>query len=289
MARTQLVILTGLSGAGKTAAMRCFEEIGWFTVDNLPPALLPTFVQLCSQQEPPVEHVAVVVDVRGGEFFEDIVSALDDLDLAGWPYRILFLDAAADVLLSRFKEHRVAHPLQGRCDGLPACIETERELLGELKGRATVVLDTTDLTARQLRGQIHKLFPIEAESGTLTVQLITFGYKHGIPPDVDYLFDLRYLRNPHHDALLRPFTGDDPRVRAYVEADPRTAEVRGRLCDFLGWVLPQHWEEGRRYVAIGLGCTGGKHRSRVMAGYLAEHLTSLGYRVIRQHRDRFRE
>jgi UPF0042 nucleotide-binding protein len=289
MPQTQLVLLTGLSGAGKTTAMRCFEEMGYFTIDNMPPSLLPTFVQLCAQQERPVEHVAAVVDVRGGEFFDDVLSALDDLDQTGAPYRILFLDAATDALLARYKEHRVRHPLHGRCETLLECIETERRLLEDLKGRASVVLDTTDKVSRQLRGEIHKLFPLTPGSEQLTVQLISFGYKHGLPPDVDYVFDVRFLRNPHYVPELRPFTGDDPRVRAYIEADSRCAELRARLCEFLDYVLPQHAEEGRRYVSIGVGCTGGKHRSRLFASYLAEHLEGQGLRVIRHNRDRFRE
>ncbi len=289
MAQTQLVIVTGMSGAGKSTAIRCLEDMGYFAIDNMPPSLLPTFVQLCAQQERPVSHVAAVIDVRGGEFFDDIVSALDELDQAGAPYRIVFLDAGTEVLLSRFKEHRVRHPLQDDGRSLLDAIETERELLGELKGRASVVLDTSDETPRALRGELSKLFSVSEGGNEMLVHIISFGFKHGMPADVDYVFDVRYLRNPHHDPQLRPFTGDDPRVRAYVEEDPRTAEVRRRLCDFMDFVLPQHAEEGRRYVSIGVGCTGGKHRSRVVAAYLAEHLERNGYRVVRQHRDRYRE
>ena len=246
MAQTQLVIVTGMSGAGKSTAIRCLEDMGYFAIDNMPPSLLPTFVQLCAQQERPVSHVAAVIDVRGGEFFDDIVSALDELDQAGAPYRIVFLDAGTEVLLSRFKEHRVRHPLQDDGRSLLDAIETERELLGELKGRASVVLDTSDETPRALRGELSKLFSVSEGGNEMLVHIISFGFKHGMPADVDYVFDVRYLRNPHHDPQLRPFTGDDPRVRAYVEEDPRTAEVRRRLCDFMDFVLPQHAEEGRQ-------------------------------------------
>lgn len=289
MAATQLVILTGLSGAGKSSAIRCFEEMGWFTVDNMPPAMLPTFVQLCGEQEAGVTQVAAVVDIRGGEFFGHTLGALDELDNAGVSYRIVYLDSSTDALLARFKEHRALHPLQQRCGSLLEAIETERELLQDLKGRASVVLDTSAETVRQLKAELQKLFRAEQVDGQLTVQIVTFGFKHGIPPDVDYVFDVRFLRNPHYDPELRPFTGDDPRVRAFVEADGRAEELRLRLVNFLDFVLPQHLAEGRSYVGIGVGCTGGRHRSRVVGAYLAEHLAAEGYRVVRQHRERYRE
>ena len=164
-----------------------------------------------------------------------------------------------------------------------------KEFEADTNLRCCVVLDTSDETPRALRGELSKLFSVSEGGNEMLVHIISFGFKHGMPADVDYVFDVRYLRNPHHDPQLRPFTGDDPRVRAYVEEDPRTAEVRRRLCDFMDFVLPQHAEEGRRYVSIGVGCTGGKHRSRVVAAYLAEHLERNGYRVVRQHRDRYRE
>lgn len=289
MAATELVLITGLSGAGKSTAVRCFEEMGYFTVDNMPPALLPTFVELCQGRAEPVEHVAAVVDVRGGDFFRDILAALDELDERAVHYRVLFLESETDVLVTRFKEHRFPHPLLNRCESLLDCIETERRLLGDLKARATVVLDTSDTSVRQLRGEILRLFPLEPESDQRTVLLITFGYKFGVPQDADYLFDVRFLSNPHYDPELRPLTGEDRRVRDYVEADPRTAALRVRLVELLDLVLPAHWEEGRRYVSIGIGCTGGKHRSVVIALALARHLEAQGYRAVVQHRDMGRE
>ena len=289
MAATELVIVSGLSGAGKSTAVRCFEEMGYFTVDNMPPALLPMFARLCAEREPPVTHVAAVVDVRGGEFFDHIRPALDELDETSVPYRILFLDALTDTLLARFKESRFPHPLAHRCDSLLACIETERHLLEPVKERASVVLDTSAETVRQLRGQILRLFTPDTGTRQRTVQVISFGFKYGLPPDVDYLFDVRYLRNPHHDLELRPHTGEHPGVREYVEADPRTAQLRAHLFALVDFVLPNHWDEGRWYVSLAVGCTGGKHRSVMLASDLAAHCEQAGYRVVVQHRDLGRE
>lgn len=284
---TQLVIITGMSGAGKSTAVRCFEELGYFTVDNMPPSLLPTFVELCAARTPPIRHVAAVVDVRGGSFFDDVRSALDALELSGTPYQVLFLDSTTDELVKRFKEHRLEHPLHA--GSLTESIARERELLTELKAAAGVVLDTSTTSVRQLRGELMNLFPVDGESEQRTVQVLSFGFKYGMPPDVDYIFDVRYLRNPHHDPELRPLTGDDPRVAAYIDQDPRTAELARRLGEFCDFVLPAHWDEGRRYVSLGIGCTGGKHRSVVLANRLGEHCETAGYRVVLQHRDRDRE
>lgn len=289
MAETQLVIVTGLSGAGKSTAVRCFEEMGYFTVDNLPPALLPTFVRLCAERVPPVEHVATVIDIRGGEFFEDIRAALDDLDEAGQPYRVLFLNASDAALTRRFKEHRFPHPLAVHIDSLAECLSTERQRLEELKGRASVVIDTSDDTVRQLRSEILRLFTPYQGTRKKTVQVMSFGFKYGLPPDVDYLFDVRFLKNPHHDLNLRPHTGENPEVRAYIESDPRTAELREKLFGLVDYVLPHHWEEGRWYVSFAIGCTGGKHRSVMMALDVAAHCEAMGYDVVLQHRDRGRE
>ncbi|NUQ00797.1 MAG: hypothetical protein HUU35_13185, partial [Armatimonadetes bacterium] len=222
-------------------------------------------------------------------FFDDVKAALDDLDEAGVLYRILFLDASTDSLVQRFKELRFPHPLHHLCESLLDCIETERRRLEELKGRASVVLDTTGETVRQLRGEILRLFTPGRGTRQRTVQVISFGYKYGIPPDVDYLFDVRYLRNPHHVDELRPFTGEHPEVRAYVDEDPRTAVLREKLNDLLAFVLPAHWDEGRWYVSLGVGCTGGKHRSVMLAADLAAWCESQGYHVVLQHRDRGRE
>lgn len=289
VATTELVLVTGLSGAGKSTAVRCFEEMGYFTVDNMPPALLPTFVELCQQRAAPVEHVAAVVDIRGGAFFADVQGALDQLDEAGIAYRILFLDSQTETLVSRFKEHRFPHPLLTQCDSLLDCIETERRLLSELKARSSVTIDTSDESVRQLRSEIMRLFAIDPAGRGNTVHLITFGFKYGVPSEVDYCFDVRFLANPYYDPELRPRTGEDPSVQAFVDADPRTAEVLLRIEGLLELVLPAHWEEGRRYVSIGVGCTGGKHRSVHVARQLAAFLEGLGYQTVLRHRDLGRE
>lgn len=289
MGETELVIITGLSGAGKSTAMRCFEEMGYFTVDNMPPALLPLFVKLCAERDEPVRHIAAVVDIRGGHFFDEAVAALDELDEMNSLYRVLFLDATTEALVKRFKESRFPHPLADEGRPLVECLEAERALLNEIKGRASVVLNTSAGTSRQLRGEILRLFTPSDGPRRRTVQIVSFGFKYGLPTDVDYVIDVRYLRNPHHEPELRPLTGAEPAVRAYIETDPRTEELRRRLVDLLAFVLPAHWEEGRWYVSLGVGCTGGKHRSVLLASDLARWAEEQGYRVHLHHRDLGRE
>ncbi|MDQ7820308.1 MAG: RNase adapter RapZ [Armatimonadota bacterium] len=279
----QFVIITGLSGAGKSNAMKVFEDLGYFCVDNLPPALLPKFAELCLQSDR-IHHVAVAIDVRGGEFFNDFFMALDQLAAFGLPARILFLDASDDVLVRRYEETRRKHPL-AQAGGILEGIREERRRLEAVKERADWIVDTSTLTVRELRDAIVQTFLRGVPPGTLAVTVMSFGYKYGLPLDADMVLDVRFLPNPHYDEALRPLPGHSPPVREFVLGAPATQEFLRRLRDLLDYLLPQFVAEGKAHLTIALGCTGGKHRSVVLADELAAHLGGRGYRVAVRHRD----
>lgn len=289
MKNKRLIIVTGLSGAGKSRAIRCFEDLGFFCVDNLPPALIPTFARLCQQSQEQIDHVALMTDVRGGEFFNDLFSALEAVKGTGFHPQILFLDASTTTLVQRFKETRRPHPLADRYPTLLECIEAERERLRQIKERADVIIDTSDETPRELQAEIEAVFRNEITPETMTVSLTSFGFKYGIPVDVDYVFDVRFLNNPMYVKELRERTGQDPEVRDYVLSDGRAKTLQMHLYNLLDFALPLHRQEGRTYVAVGVGCTGGQHRSVALVGEMAKHLADQGYRVFVQHRDIARE
>jgi UPF0042 nucleotide-binding protein len=289
MRSKRLILVTGLSGAGKSQAIRCFEDLGFFCIDNLPPALIPTFAQLCQRSREPIDQVALVTDVRGGEFFNDLFSALEALQGTDFHCQILFLDAATTTLIQRFKETRRPHPLTGHYPTLLECIEAERERLRQIKERADVIIDTSEATPRELQAEIEAVFRQEMPPETLTVSLTSFGFKYGIPVDVDYIFDVRFLNNPMYVEELRERTGQDPAVRDYVLADSRAKTLQMHLYNLLDFALPLHRQEGRTYVGLGIGCTGGRHRSVALVGEIAQHLADQGYRVFVQHRDLARE
>ena len=282
---TQFVIITGLSGAGKTHAIHCFEDLGFFCVDNLPPALLPKFAELCAHSDGRVPRAAVVTDVRGGIFFNELQDALGELEKMGAKYRILFLEASRDALVKRFKETRRRHPLHHPRRSLLASIEHERRLLLDIHGRADKVIDTSTIPVSQLRGEIARLFSKPGEAVPMLVSLVSFGFKFGTPVDADLVFDVRFLPNPHYVASLRNKTGHSTRVKEWVLKSPGAAEFLKRLYSLLDLCLPLHAEEGKAYLTIAVGCTGGRHRSVVIANQLAAHLRGKGYRVRLGHRD----
>jgi UPF0042 nucleotide-binding protein len=279
----QFVIITGLSGAGKSNAMKVFEDLGYFCVDNLPPALLPKFAELCLQSDR-IHHAAVAIDVRGGEFFNDFFVALDHLAAIGLPARILFLDASDDVLVRRYEETRRKHPL-AQAGGLLEGIREERRRLEAVKERADWIVDTSTLTVRELRDTIVQTFLRGVQPGTLAVTVVSFGYKYGLPLDADVVLDVRFLPNPHYDETLRPLPGHSPPVRDFVLGAAPTQEFLRRLRDLLDYLLPQFVAEGKAHLTVALGCTGGKHRSVVLADELAAYLSGRGYRVAVRHRD----
>ncbi|MDQ3740242.1 MAG: RNase adapter RapZ [Actinomycetota bacterium] len=262
-----LVVITGFSGAGKSTAMNVFEDAGYFCVDNLPPEMIRGLVDLFRHPGSKVELACVVCDVRGGEFFEGLVEILRELEEAGVPDRVLFLDADDAALLTRYKETRRRHPLAN--DGsVAAGILAERAILAPLRERADLVVDTTALSAAALRRRIVKdMLPLERER--LTVSFTSFGFKHGPMRDADLIFDVRFLPNPHYIDELRPLTGHDERVVEYVARDGKLGELYERLHALLDFLLPQYLLEGKAHLTIAIGCTGGRHRSVAIAEHLA--------------------
>lgn len=279
----KMVIITGMSGAGKTVAIQSFEDLGFFCVDNLPPTLLPKFLEIMKESGTKMNKVALVMDLRGREFFDSLFHALDEMVELDWiTPQILFLDANDQVLVSRYKETRRSHPLAST--GLPLeGIRMERELLEELKGRAQLIFDTSNLKPRQLREKILKQFA-ENEDHPFNVHVMSFGFKYGIPIDADLVFDVRFLPNPHYIEHMRPKTGMDEEVSSYVLKWNETAKFIEKTVDLLTFMLPQYKREGKSQLVIAIGCTGGQHRSVTLAEYLANHFKN-DYKTHVTHRD----
>ena len=283
----ELTVITGLSGAGRSEAAKAFEDMGWFVVDNLPPSLLGTMAELVTRSQGAVHRVAVVVDVRGRAFFSDLRAGLDELAAKGVTRRILFLEASDEALVRRFEHVRRPHPLQG--DGrLVDGIEAERRLLAELRGEADLVLDTSGLNVHQLRDKIEAAFA-ETTGPGLRATVVSFGFKYGLPVDADLVVDCRFLPNPHWEPELRPYTGRDPVIRDFVLAQPSAEPFLERYGDLLRLLAEGYVHEGKRYLTLAVGCTGGKHRSVVIAEELAGRLAATGADVRVVHRDLGRE
>ena len=283
--KVTLVVITGHSGAGKSEAIAAFEDGGYFCVDNLPPRMIESLGELFRHEGSGVERAAVVCDVRGGEYFEDFVQVLDDLQTSGMKPQLLFLEADEETLLDRYKETRRRHPLapEGRIvDGIRA----ERELLAPLRERADMVMDTTDLTGAELRRRIAEEMLGEEDGGELALTLLTFGFKNGPPHDADLTLDVRFLPNPHYVDELRPLTGLDEPVRAYVESGTQAGEFYGRLLPLLEFLIPAYVNEGKSHLTIAVGCTGGRHRSIAVADRIRRDLASREDVIVRLvHRD----
>jgi RNase adapter protein RapZ len=279
------VVITGISGAGKSQATATFEDAGYFCVDNLPPEMIRSLAELFGHEGSKVERAAVASDVRGGDYFETLVQVLDDLDAAGMPYRILYLEADDPVLINRFKETRRRHPLANG-GSVEAALARERTLLAPLKERADVSIDTTDLSASRLRRVVaDKMLP-HGTPGKLAVTFMTFGFKHGSPRDADLTFDVRFLPNPHYEAELREQTGLDADVVRYVENSDGIGEFYARLTPLLDYLLPAYEEEGKSHLTVAIGCTGGRHRSVVIAEHLLREYEARGdFLVEVVHRD----
>lgn len=286
----RLVIVTGMSGAGKTQALKCLEDLGFFCVDNLPPTFIPKMAEMCAQSEGKLNKLALGIDIRGGQFFSQTVSALEELEQQGFAYTILFLEATDEVLIRRYKESRHRHPLAHHGRILEA-IRKERRLLEDLRGRASHVLDTSGLSVNQFRQEVIGLFTREEAGGgsTLLVNVVSFGFKHGLPLDADLVFDVRFLPNPHYVASLKDLTGHDPAVQEYVTRWGVTQKFFKRLVNLIGFLLPHYMAEGRTQLTIAIGCTGGQHRSVALALRLADWLRERGYAVTDEHRDAYRD
>jgi UPF0042 nucleotide-binding protein len=284
MAGLNLIIISGLSGSGKSHALKAFEDAGYFCIDNLPPALLPTFVELCNQQNGEITNVALGVDVRERIFFSDLVGILERVKALGHSVHLLFLEAREDVLVRRFSESRRPHPLLPHLPVLEG-VRFEKDRVAELRRHADRIIDTSDLTVHELRDLLIKQFKREPAARKLTISLVTFGYKYGVPYDIDLLFDVRFLKNPYFVPDLKALPGNDPRVRTFVLSDPDAIALIGQLEGLLKFLIPLFEREQRSYLTIAIGCTGGRHRSVAIAGRLQESLAAVGYEASLSHRD----
>jgi UPF0042 nucleotide-binding protein len=280
----EIVVITGLSGSGKTLAIRAFEDMGHFCVDNLPVALIPVFADLCAGR-PDVSRVALVVDVREGTFLTGFPAIFDDLRRTrGRRVRLLFFEADDDALIRRFSETRRPHPLAAD-GGLEEGIRRERQALAPLRERADLIIDSSRFNVHELRRYIQDHFAPQAGSQAIGISIVSFGYKHGVPGEADLLFDTRFLPNPFFVDGLRGKSGLDPDVRGYLEAMPVYHEFQRRIVELMVFLIPQYIREGKSYLTVAIGCTGGRHRSVVMAEAVSAALRGSGYEVKASHRD----
>lgn len=280
-----LVVITGMSGAGRTEAMHTFEDLGYFCIDNLPPSLLINLVSLARRPDGVQRKLAVVCDLRSQEFFPELLDELKKISSAGLSYVVLFLDSDTKSLLARFKTTRRRHPLCEAGMTIVSGIERERSLLAEAKEIANYVIDTGRMKPQDLRKQIRSLFSSDDDDDVLRVNVFSFGFKHGMPVDADILIDVRFLPNPFYIPELKALTGIDEKVHAYVMEQSQTKQFLEKWYELLDVVMPGYVEEGKKYISIGLGCTGGQHRSVALAQETYRHLIDEGYFVTINHRD----
>jgi RNase adapter protein RapZ len=278
---SDFLLITGLSGAGGSETAKVLDDLGWFVIDNLPPSLIGKVAELAQAPGSQFERVALVV--RTDPYLDDLTPALEHLRISGARVRILFLEAADDVLIRRYENTRRRHPM-GEAERVSDGIARERALLEPVKGQADLVIDTSDLNVHELRDRISELFAADGEVG-LQTSVVSFGYKHGLPLDVDLVFDCRFLPNPHWVDELRPLTGREDAVRDYVLGQPDTAEFLSRLASLFDLLLPAYVKEGKSYLSIAVGCTGGNHRSVVLAEELGRLLRDRGFQPTVRHRD----
>ena len=284
MEKPRLVIITGMSGAGKTQVMRFMEDLGYFCVDNLPPALIPKFAELCEQSAGRVTKIALVVDIRGGEFFDQLMQVLGEMDQQDILTEVLFLEASDETLIHRYKETRRRHPLapEGR---ISEGIRQERDRLEYVRGRATHIIDTSNLTTQQLKERITELYENANDTVRLHITIVSFGFKYGIPLDADMVFDVRFLPNPFYVEPLRRKSGENQLVQEYISKWPVTHQFLNRLQSFVDFLIPHYVKEGKSQLVIAVGCTGGLHRSVFVSTKIRDLLVSQGYQVSLEHRD----
>jgi UPF0042 nucleotide-binding protein len=281
--RTPLVIITGLSGSGKGSVLRTLEDLGYYCVDNLPIALIPTFVDLAKKGGEEVERAALVVDIRERDALEEFPAVFQQLERR-WPATLVFVEANEEALLRRFSETRRPHPLGAELP-LREGIRRERELLKPIRGQADVVIDTSRFTPHELRQLIRDRFGRPQRRRPLLISLVSFGYRYGLPTDADLVFDLRFLPNPNFVPAFKPLTGTDRRVARYVLSFPQTREFIRRIVRLLAYLIPHYVREDKSYLTIGFGCTGGRHRSVAIARAIADHLRGGDSRIKITHRD----
>ncbi|MDD5259851.1 MAG: RNase adapter RapZ [bacterium] len=285
---SRLIIITGMSGAGKSSAINVFEDLGFFCVDNLPIILLPKFAEVVAQSGGRINKVALGIDVREGGFLDSLFNTLKELSDLQIKYEVLFLDASTEVLLHRFSETRRRHPLdiEGEESSIMEGINKERALLTEIKAKADKIIDTTSLNAKELRDAINEsFFSASDNTRTIRINLVSFGYKYGMPLDADLVADVRFLPNPHCVDELKPYTGNDSKVKDFVLNNPVTQKFLRKYFNLLKFLIPNYIKEGKTYLTIAIGCTGGKHRSVVVTNELEKYLTGRNYDVKVKHRD----
>lgn len=280
----RFVIITGMSGAGKSSAIKHMEDLGFFCVDNLPPTLLAKFAEICSQSWEKLEKVAAVVDMRGGEMFNELIPNIEELKKAGHFVEILFLEASDEVLVKRYKETRRVHPLAKKGHLLEG-ITSERAALEEVRKISDHILDTSNLSSLQFRGEIGNIFENETKFRGIIISLVSFGFKYGVPMDCDNVHDVRFIPNPFYIESLRKLTGRNEKVRHYVLDNEITIEFINKLEDMLEFLIPHYIKEGKSQLVIGIGCTGGRHRSVAIADEIGRKLNNKGNSVVILHRD----
>jgi len=279
----KLVIITGMSGAGKSNAANFLEDIGFYCVDNMPPVLMNKFIDVLVENKE-VSKVGIITDIRGGSFFDDLFESMEELKRRKINYEIVFLEASDEELIRRFKQTRRMHPLSQN-GSLEEGIEKERARLGKLREKANHIIDTTDMIPSQFKEIIQSLYTKGDKSSNITVNIISFGYKNGIPLDSDLVFDVRFLPNPHYIEDLREHTGNDESVRNYVMQWPESKEFMERLKSMIDFLMPYYIREGKYRLIVAVGCTGGKHRSVTVANELYEYMKGKGDKVVVKHRD----
>ncbi len=288
LGEAEVVVITGMSGAGRTEAMHTFEDLGYYAIDNLPPQLLCDLARTVGIGRGTGRRLAAVCDLRSQGLFDDLLGALDELDAAGYPYALVFLDASDEVLLSRFSERRRRHPIAQEGEPTASAIGRERAQLAEVRERADMVIDTTHLRTSQLAAQLRESFSELPDDQLMEVHVFSFGFKYGRPAEADLMMDVRFLPNPYYDPEMRHLSGLDDKVRDFVLGRDETKGFLDAWYALLDVVMPGYVAEGKGLLSIGLGCTGGQHRSVVLAERTAAYLKGLGYRVSVTHRDLWR-
>lgn len=280
----EVVIITGMSGAGKSASSDIFEDLGYYTLDNMPPSLLLSFIDLTTKSKKKINKIACVVDIRGGEFFADLMKSITLLKNQSIDVKILYLDASDEILIRRYKEHRRPHPLAVN-GNISEGIANERELLSEVRNSADSIINTSNLTLGELRRRILSAFSLKDVDTKLAISVVSFGFKHGILLDADLIFDVRFLPNPYYIEELKKSSGLNTDIKEYVFGFEEANEFLDKLVDMMEFLIPKYSKEGKTNLVIGIGCTGGKHRSVAIAQALTTRLEGNGEKVYVSHRD----
>ena len=281
----EFIIISGLSGAGKSKVASFLEDIGFYVVDNMPAPLMPKFAELCMAGPGRYDRVALVTDIRGGQTFDGLFDALHELHRMGCAYKILFVEASVETIIKRYKETRRMHPLSSTSRSLDEAVRQERTVLAPVRQRAEYIIDTSALSTAKLRGEVLRLFGDGGSTPAMSVSVISFGFKYGIPIEADLVFDVRFLPNPYYIAELRHQTGLDEGVYSFVFGYQQTKDFMAHLESLIGFLLPQYVEEGKAALVIGIGCTGGQHRSVAFTKALADFIKQKGYQATENHRD----